>query len=1167
MPHRFRFPLLAGLAATAFAIAGPVIAQPQLEPVDARALSPTEISAANDDNLLVFGTAAFDPRTQQVQVPSLVLEPSPESPFSVVQFAGDASANAAALKALGIEVLGYQPHNAYVVRANAKALARAEQLPQVRWVGAFRSEWKLHPALLQPQALVGPVFFPGTGATQGGGAGLQVTGFAGTDPAELAAAARKLAPTGELLQTLSLSAYPTVRFWVPQSRVQQFIERLAGEPQVQHIAPYAPERLSNTDAVEPIQASAGDNSGLPSITPIWDQDLIGTGQKVAVTDSGLDRNEDWFVGYHDGDGVNVEVIDADDPPPVPPATGITHPDAKVYAYWVQPGATAYDGAAAGFHGTHVNGTVAGDSIDRATATTPNYDDADGMAPQAQILFQDIGVDSTGGLSITDLEGTLQQAHAGDAHISSGSWGASTAGGYNANSATSDQVTWLNEDDLIMFAAGNDGPGAGTVGAPSTAKNAVSVGALGHGNSTSVAGFSSRGPAADGRLQPDIMAPGTSTRSAGGDTDDSDAVDPPEIAILSGTSMATPTVSGGIALLRQYFTDGFYPTGARNAADGYVPTGALMKAVMINGADTALAGAVPSNDYGWGRMFLDNNLFFSSAARGLADNRYLRFWDVPKTAGLQTGQSDTYQVDVAAGEELRITLVWFDPPAEIGAGQTLVNNLNLEVDAPGGGTLLGNSADAGGPNTTNDPDTINTVENISLPAPTAGSYTIRVVAASVPGTGVNFSDRQGYALALSAATPASPPPASAPTAVTASDNGASGIDISFNAPVRGNLSYNVYRAPGDCTASDDEFRLVGTTNTTTFTDERVIGGFTYSYAVREVNEREGPISTCGADAVATSTAECDLLPEFNQQSVQAMDAAGDLCANQVTWDAGTSTCPAGTDLRYNVYRSTDPLFTPAPGNLFAADVEGLSFDDDNPLPDTTHYYVVRAEDSTDPDNGNESTGTRRVKATSLGDGDVAGTFEDNPDSLSLLEVGDPWSVSDDQAASGSFSYRSAPDDASEYTSNTCAFVTTPEINLQTGAPQMTYQARWDLEADWDGVVVQISTDGGSSWQDLPPDSGYPGDFNQTGDPPINGCGFPASQGAYNGSSGGTFQQQTTDLSAFAGQSVMIRWALSTDPAVQEEGFYLDDLAITDASRPAMCFQTDVLLIDGFEDQRG
>ena len=1163
MTHRSRSPLLAGLAAAAFAAAGPAMAQPQLETVNARALSPAEISAAKDDSLLVFGTAAFDPRSQQVQVPSLALEPSPTSPFSVVQFDANADAETAALKALGIEVLGYQPHNAYVVRADAKALARAEQLPQVSWVGGFRSEWKLHPALLQPQALVGPVLFVGSGEMRSGGAGLQVTGFAGTEPAALAAAAHKLAPAGEVLQTLNLSAYPTVRFWVPQDRLQEFIERLAGEPEVQHIAPYVPETLSNTDAVEPIQASAGDNSGLPTVTPIWDQDLIGTGQKVAVTDSGLDRNEDWFVGYDDGTGVNVEIIDAESP--VPPATGTIHPDAKVYAYWIQPGATAYDGTSAGFHGTHVSGTVVGDSIDRATATTPNYNDADGMAPHAQILFQDIGVESTGGLSITDLEGTLQQAHAGDAHISSGSWGASTAGGYNANSATSDQVTWLNEDDLVMFAAGNDGPGSSTVGAPSTAKNAVSVGALGHGNSTSVASFSSRGPAADGRLQPDIMAPGTGTRSAAGDTDNSDTVDPPEIAIISGTSMATPTVSGGTALLRQYFTEGFYPTGARNPADEYVPTGALMKAVMINGAETALAGTVPSNDYGWGRMFLDNNLFFNSAARGTADSRYLRFWDVPKTAGLQTGQSDTYQVDVGPGEELRITLIWFDPPAAIGAGQTLVNDLHLEVDPPGGGTILGNSVAAGGPNSTNDPDTINTVENVSLPTPAGGSYTLRVVGASVPGTGVNFSDRQGYALVLSAATPASPLPASAPTTVAATDNGANGIDVSFNAPTRGNLSYNIYRAPGDCTATNNEFRLVGTTNTTSFTDERVIGGFTYSYAVREVIEREGPISTCDATAVATSTAECNLLPEFDQQSVQAMDAAGDLCANQVTWDAGTSTCPAGTDLRYNVYRSTDPLFAPAPGNLFAADVEGLSFDDDNPLPDTTHYYVVRAEDSTDPENGNESTGTRRVKATSLGDGDVAGTFEDNPDSLSLLEVGDPWSVSDDQAASGSFSYRSAPDDASEYTNNTCAFVTTPEINLQAGAPEMTYQARWDLEADWDGVVVQLSTDGGSTWQDLPPDSGYPGDFSQTMDPPINGCGFPASQGAYNGSSGGIFQQQTTDLSTFAGQSVMIRWALSTDPATQEEGFYLDDLSITDASRPAMCFQNQVIYVDGFEDQ--
>jgi hypothetical protein len=109
----------------------------------------------------------------------------------------------------------------------------------------------------------------------------------------------------------------------------------------------------------------------------------------------------------------------------------------------------------------------------------------------------------------------------------------------------------------------------------------------------------------------------------------------------------------------------------------------------------------------------------------------------------------------------------------------------------------------------------------------------------------------------------------------------------------------------------------------------------------------------------------------------------------------------------------------------------------------------------------------------------------------------------------------------------------------------------MEFQWDGVVVEISTNGGSSWNDLPPAGGYPSDFAQTGNPPINACGYDATHGAFNGTPLTGWTQYTGDLTPYAGQTVQIRFRFSTDPGVENEGFYLDDVTITSAMAPASC----------------
>jgi len=1139
-------------------------AQDGRAPVEARAVQAPEFVGtrqSSDATRLYLRTGIFDPTTERLAVSGYRLQ-QPAIGYGLVQFEPGTRDAAVRLRKAGIEPIAYQPGHAWLVRWDPDGKALAPELGGVRFAGDYSAEMKLAPALLQPGSMPLEVFRLADGALSPPGIGLEIVGFPDTSPKALAAAIAKFAPGAREIERRDAAGWTSLLIWLPESRLQSAVEGLTAVPGVYLLDVARTLEWHNIDSVEPIQANTATGDVPPSATPIWDQGLIGAGQIVAVMDSGLDNNEDWFVTLDDGSGPNTALTDGVSP--TPPAVGASHPDRKVFGYWVQPGATAYDNNESctptspptGFHGTHVAGTVAGDRLATATPTMPAYDDGDGMAPNARILFQDIGNDNSGCLAISDLFDTLTQAANGGASIHTNSWGSDARGAYTSFSASVDAFSRSEQSSLVLFSAGNSGNfGPDTIGAPATAKNALTVGALQHGNSTSVVGFSSRGPTDDGRTKPDIQAPGTGIRSAAGDTVNDGNIEPGSISTKSGTSMSTPTVAGATAMLRQYFTEGFYPTGSRTAADGDPPTGALMKAALLNGTLAEPSFNVPSNDYGWGRVWLDNNLFFGG------DTRYLRFWDRVNEAGLSTGDAHDYSIDVSSGEELRITLVWTDVAAAAGAGVTLVNDLDLQVTAPGGTTYLGNVFSASESTTGGSFDRINNVEQVLLTNPAAGSYAISVIGESIPGDGSSLSDRQGYALVLSAAAPGAPALAE-PGGVSASVAGTTGIQVDFDA-VPGATRYNIYRAQGDCSAGTLDFSHVGQTAGTSFVDDRTIGGFEYSYRVRaDDGASEGPISACGPGSVATSAAACSLSPTFDQSSVTAADSPGSACGIDLAWTAGSANCAAGDPIRYNVYRSTDPFFVAGAGSLLAGDVSGTAFTDTSAAANTTYYYVVQAEDNTDPTDGNTSSGLQRVKAISLGDGSEPGTFFDGGDGLSLMETDAVWSISDNHAATGVLSYRSAADSAGTYSPNTCATITTPELDLQAGNPQLSFAARYDIESNWDGVVLEISTDDGASWASITPDGGYPGDFSATGNPPINECGFPASQGAFNGSTGGAFDLVTADLSAFAGQSVRLRWSLSTDPGVQEEGFYLDDIQVTQASTPAACL-SEAVFLDGFE----
>ena len=88
----------------------------------------------------------------------------------------------------------------------------------------------------------------------------------------------------------------------------------------------------------------------------------------------------------------------------------------------------------------------------------------------------------------------------------------------------------------------------------------------------------RGPSFDGRIKPDVCAPGVKIRSSKSSGCIIESCDTME---MSGTSMATPIAAGLATLVRQYFMDGYYPDGVKNPDSAFVPMGALIKAVMVN----------------------------------------------------------------------------------------------------------------------------------------------------------------------------------------------------------------------------------------------------------------------------------------------------------------------------------------------------------------------------------------------------------------------------------------------------------------------------------------------------------------------------------------------------------------------------------------------------------
>ncbi len=432
-------------------------------------------------------------------------------------------------------------------------------------------------------------------------------------------------------------------------------------------------------------------SNVNGFFPVYDNGIHGENQLVAVMDGRVDINHCSFTDP-EGDpiGPDHRKIEAYN-------TSTSSPD---------------------FHGTHVAGTVLGDNnADNNTR---------GVAYMSRLVF-----DTTPSFTFSAMNSRLSTHYAQGAAIHTNSWGDDGTTAYNGLPRSIDTFSFQNDDNLVIFAVTN----TSLLKNPENAKNCLAVGASQDANNQGSFCSGGRGPTADGRRKPEIFAPGCNTQSAQTNTSCGTIG-------LTGTSMAAPAIAGCAALTRQYFEDGYYPSGVPTFDDGFTPSGTLVKATLLNSAvDMTGIGGFPSDQEGWGRVLLDNALYFPG------DDQKLIIRDVRNASNdaLSTGDVDELVINSSdISVPMKVTLVWHDAPSTPNSSFTPVNNLDLEVVMPGGQVIFGNNIVNGSSNFDTSVDSINNVEMVMLPTAIDGDYTVRV-----KGTAVNQGP-QGYALVITGA---------------------------------------------------------------------------------------------------------------------------------------------------------------------------------------------------------------------------------------------------------------------------------------------------------------------------------------------------------------------------------------------------------------------------------
>jgi subtilisin-like proprotein convertase family protein len=697
------------------------------------------------------GTLTFDPKVadQHVQAKTgqaMRIADKGGTGMVLVQYVGPLKPEwVAAVQATGVDIVTYMAQNAQLVAGDPAALAAVSQLAAsrgyIRAVIPYTAAAKMLPGL-----------------QRAGSRKVVISTVAGKAGDASRAAIRGLStPNGQAVPVAG----------IVQHRVTMDAARVGEVAELGGVVAIEPE-------VEPKLHDERNSMILANKLSGSFQPVFGTGYLQYLASKGFSTNSTLVIDITD-EGIDKGMV------PVPAGShpaffrlgNTASPSRIVYAQEATAGdANARD---CGGHGTNVASIATGYSALTGAAheDAQGFNFALGVSPFSRVGATKI-FNCAGAFDVaTSITALHSAAFAAGARISNNSWGAAVGGAYNTRAQEFDALVRDvqpavagNQPFIEVVSAGNSGAGGNTIGSPGTAKNVITVGAsesvraigatdgcgvpdTGANSARDIINFSSRGPTDDGRIKPDIVAPGTHVAGAqpqvGADFNGSGTCNPQFPAgstlytLVSGTSQAAPVVTGFASLIYQWYQ-------SKNA--GVAPSPALTKALMINTASDLVGGDagngtlnanIPTQIQGWGRVNLDT----------LLDNTSRQFVDQAQRFAGTGAVRDRYFNIASAAKPLKVSLVWTDAVGPT-VGNSFVNDLDLEVYAGGqvykGNVLVGGQSVTGG---TADP--ANNVENVFLPAGITGPVKVRVIAKNIAGDGVpgnsDVTD-QDYALVAS-----------------------------------------------------------------------------------------------------------------------------------------------------------------------------------------------------------------------------------------------------------------------------------------------------------------------------------------------------------------------------------------------------------------------------------
>ena len=391
---------------------------------------------------------------------------------------------------------------------------------------------------------------------------------------------------------------------------------------------------------------------------------------------------------------------------------------------------------------------------------------------------------------------------------------------------------------------------------------------------------------------------------------------------------------------------------------------------------------------------------------------------------------------------------------------------------------------------------------------------------------------------------------APANVTATATAPNTIAVSW-APVSGISTYRLYRSNGTCPGTT--FAQIAEVGATSYNDTSVSGGSSYSYKVTAVDTAQPCESTQSICAGATATGVCNLPPTFAGLTT-ASSAGASSCGVNLGWSAASPNCGAGGQIRYNIFRSSTPGFTPSAANAIQTCVTATSAAD-NAVGTGQQFYVVRAEDSNGSGTGVCAAGlqdsnTSERAVTPAGPDTVA--FSDNAETgPSLWTVagsgaGSDFALTSTQARSPTQSwFVSAPSATSSHALSMASPVAIPNATGTT----LEFFHRYNTEASYDGGILEYSLDG-TTWSDILAAQGaVPANANRFISGGYNGAmnasGAFGARAAWHGAFNTTWLRTAVNLADFNGLSARFRFRSATDSSVTgaaPAGWWIDDIRL-------------------------